>query len=67
MDLSILCSVDPLKQLIVLAYTKVKVNIIMRFVLTFSYNIMRQMVIPSPKKGNPIVTNNINYYKNRPS
>lgn len=60
MDLSIICSVDPLKQLIVLAYTKIKVNIIMRFVLTFSYDIMRQMVIPSPEKGNPIVTNNIN-------
>lgn len=60
MDLSIPFSVDPLKQHIVLAFTKIKVNIIMRFVLTFSYDIMRQMVIPSPEKGNPIATNNIN-------
>lgn len=60
MDLSIPCSVGPLKQHIVLAYTEIKVNIIMRLVLTFSYNIMRQMVIPSSEKVNPIVTNNIN-------
>lgn len=60
MDLSIPCLVDPLKQHIVLAYSKIKVNIIMQFVLTFSYDIMRQMVIPSPEKGNPIVTDNIN-------
>lgn len=62
MDLSIPCSVDPLKQHIVLVYryTKIKVIIIMRFVLTFSYDIMRQMLIPSPEKGNPVVTNTIN-------